>query len=187
MTVIGATATVFALLAGVSAAQGRAADLKNETVQTSDTVPDALQVPAGEMLTVSARGVGVQIYECSAAKDDATHFSWSLKAPEAILRSKSGRRLGRHYAGPTWEATDGSRVVGEVVAKADAPRAAAIPWLLLHAKSTSGPGLFSSIGSIQRIHTVGGKAPTGGCDQAHAGRETRVRYSAEYRFYSPGS
>ena len=152
-----------------------------------DAVPDPLRVPDGQVLALAARGVGVQIYECSAAKDGASYFSWSLKGPDAILRSQSGKRLGKHYAGPTWEADDGSRVTGELVAKADAPRASAVPWLLLRAESVSGTGIFSNVVSIQRLHTVGGTAPAGGCDEAHAGDVSRVRYSAEYRFYSPES
>jgi hypothetical protein len=36
---------------------------------------------------------------------------------------------------------------------------------------------------IQRLHTVGGIAPSDGCRQASAGSEVRVSYSAEYWFY----
>ena len=150
-------------------------------------VPAVLDVPAGQVLTLTAHGVGVQIYQCAANPQDPGNFSWTLKAPEATLRSPSGKKLGTHYAGPTWEAPDGSKVVGELVAKADSPDATAIAWLLLRAKATSGSGVFAAVSSIQRLRTVGGKAPAGGCDAAHAGRETRIRYSAEYRFYAaPG-
>ncbi|MGA2187382.1 MAG: DUF3455 domain-containing protein [Steroidobacteraceae bacterium] len=147
-------------------------------------LPQALKVPADQVLAIAARGVGVQIYECVAAQDDPSRYSWTLKAPEAVLRLKSGATLGKHYAGPTWEATDGSRVIGEVAAKLDAPNGTAIAWLLLRAKSTSGAGKFSAITSIQRLRTVGGKAPAAGCDQTRSGQEVRVRYSAEYRFFT---
>ncbi|HWJ34508.1 MAG TPA: DUF3455 domain-containing protein [Steroidobacteraceae bacterium] len=150
------------------------------------TVPDELKAPAGQVLAISARAVGVQIYECAAAKDDPTQFLWTLKAPEAELRYRSGKPLGKHYAGPTWEAGDGSKVVGELVAKRDAPDGTAIPWLLLRAKSTSGTGVFTAVASIQRLRTVGGKAPASGCDRTQAGREARVSYSAEYLFYAAG-
>jgi hypothetical protein len=146
--------------------------------------PEALKAPAGQVLALSARAAGVQIYACTADKDDPTRFSWTLKAPEAALRDKSGQPLGKHYAGPTWEATDGSKVIGDVVAKDAGPDPAAIPWLLLRAKSTSGTGVFSAVASIQRLRTVGGKAPANGCDQAQSGKETRVPYSAEYLFYT---
>jgi hypothetical protein len=169
-----ATGLLIGLLAGHASAGAAAAN----------TVPETLKVPAGQELVIAARGVGVQIYECIASKDDPSHFSWSLKAPEANLLDKSGKPLGKHYAGPTWEAHDGSKVVGEVVAKADAPDGTAIPWLLLRAKSTSGTGVFSAVASIQRLRTVGGRAPASGCGPSQSGKETRVSYSAEYRFYT---
>jgi|HubBroStandDraft_1064217.scaffolds.fasta_scaffold67594_3 hypothetical protein len=150
----------------------------------AEAVPKALETPPAQVLTISARGVGVQIYECTAGKDGSKRYSWTLKGPEAELRDKSGRKLGKHYAGPTWEANDGSKVVGDVVARDDGPDGAAIPWLLLRAKSTSGSGVFSAILSIQRLHTGGGKAPESGCDQTQSGRETRVPYTADYYFYA---
>src|SRR5882757_1553164 len=84
-------------------------------------LPEALKAPAAQVLAVSAHGVGVQIYECAAAQDDPKQFSWVLKAPEADLRDKSGKKSGKHYAGPTWEAIDGSKVVAEVVARDSGP------------------------------------------------------------------
>jgi Protein of unknown function (DUF3455) len=148
-----------------------------------DAIPDGLRPPVGLVLALAARATGVQIYECKAAKEDPAQFSWSLKAPEADLKDLSGKAVGKHYAGPTWEASDGSKVVGEVVAKRDAPEAAAIPWLLLRAKSTSGSGIFGAIASIQRLQTSGGSPPANGCDSSQSGKESRVPYSAVYRFY----
>lgn len=150
----------------------------------ASAIPAALQVPTGEVLAIPARGVGVQIYECAAAPDDPNHIAWTLKAPEAELQDESGLTLGKHYGGPTWEGTDGSKVVGEVVAKVDGPDAAAVPWLLLHAKSTSGDGMFTHVTSVQRLHSVGGKAPATGCDAKQLGKELRVPYTADYRFYT---
>ena len=74
-------------------------------------------------------------------------------------------------------------MVGEVRAKDNGPDPNAIQWLLLSAKSTSGNGVFSQTQSIQRLHTAGGKAPAEGCNQAQAGKESRVPYKAEYYFY----
>jgi hypothetical protein len=151
-----------------------------------DMIPDGLQPPSGQVLALAVQGTGVQIYECKAAKEDPSRFSWTLKAPEADLKDLSGNFVGKHYAGPTWEASDGSKVVGEVVAKHDAPDPASIPWLLLRAKSTSGSGLFSAIASIQRLQTSGGSAPALKCDNSQSGKESRVPYSALYRFYKGG-
>jgi hypothetical protein len=75
---------------------------------------------------------------------DPAQFEWVFKAPEADLTGDKGERIGRHYGGPTWEANDGSKVVGEVLQRADAPRAGAVPWLLLKAKSNQGAGTFET-------------------------------------------
>jgi hypothetical protein len=128
----------------------------------------------------------VQIYQCAAQKDEPVRFSWTLKAPEAVLRNDVGKPFGRHYAGPTWEANDGSKVVGEQVAKVEAPASDSIPWLLLRIKSAAGRGVFSTISFVQRLRTHGGNAPAAGCEQSQAGKEVRVPYSALYRFYTSG-
>lgn len=146
-------------------------------------VPENLRTPATEMLSLEAQATGVQIYECHASKDDPTRFEWIFKAPEAELFDRAGNKIGRHYAGPTWESNDGSKVVGEVRARDNGPDPNAIPWLLLSAKSTSGTGVFSQTKSIQRVRTVGGKAPAEACGQAQAGRVARVGYKATYNFY----
>ena len=146
-------------------------------------VPPGLKTPDSQVLSIAARGAGVQIYICQTGKSE-TAFTWNLRGPEAQLRYEVGKELGRHYAGPTWEANDGSKVVGEVVAHEAGPDAGAVPWLLLRATSTSGNGIFSAVKSIQRLHTAGGKAPTTGCDKTYEGTEVRVAYSADYYFYT---
>src|SRR5258705_7545694 len=170
-----AGASLAAILAGCAASN----------VGTDPVVPDNLKVPAGQTLSLVSRATGVQIYECSAGKTDPAKFEWAFKAPEADLFDLSGRKIGKHYAGPTWESNDGSKVIGEVKARDDGPDANAIPWLLLNAKSTSGNGVFGKTQSIQRVNTVGGKAPVGGCTQAQAGKDARIAYRATYYFYVP--
>jgi Protein of unknown function (DUF3455) len=110
-------------------------------------------------------------------------YEWVFKAPEATLTAKSGAPVGKHYAGPTWEAVDGSTVVGEVKARDPGPSAAAIPWLLLAAKSHSGTGIFANARFIQRVATVGGNAPAGGCAESSLKNEARIPYTASYLFY----
>jgi hypothetical protein len=145
-------------------------------------VPPSLAPPDTQVRVLAAHGAGVQIYTCQAAATPSV-FAWNLTAPEAVLRYDGGKVLGSHYAGPTWAASDGSAVVGEVVARVAATDDAAVPWLLLRAKSSSGSGVFSGIEFIQRLHTVGGNAPVTGCDAAYAGTTVRVDYSADYYFY----
>jgi hypothetical protein len=168
-----AIAGTAALLVGCAASQ----------VGTTPTVPENLRAPAGQVLSLEAQATGVQIYECNPSKADPARFEWIFKAPEADLFDNSGRKIGKHYAGPTWESNDGSKVMGEVKARDDGPDTGAIPWLLLAAKSTSGNGVFAPTQSIQRVRTVGGKAPVHGCAQERAGKEARVPYKAAYYFY----
>jgi hypothetical protein len=146
-------------------------------------VPENLKPPVTQTVAVVAQANGVQIYECNASKSDPTRFEWAFKSPEAELFDDAGRKIGKHYAGPTWESDDGSKVVGEVKARDDGPDADAIPWLLLNAKSAEGNGIFGKTQSVQRVKTVGGKAPADGCDQAHLGKVARVAYRATYNFY----
>ena len=152
-------------------------------IATVPDVPGPLRVPANQTLIRQVQATGVQIYECKASKDGPVRFEWTFKAPEAELRDQAGNIFGRHYAGPTWEAYDGSRVVGEVSTRDDGPDPNAIPWLLLSATSASGRGILSQTKSIQRINTSGGKAPAGGCNEGLVGQEARVPYKAEYVFY----
>jgi hypothetical protein len=146
-------------------------------------VPTALRAPVEQKLFLEARATGVQIYECSSKPDAAGVFSWNFQAPEATLNDRWGHSIGRHYAGPTWELRDGSSVVGEVVARDPGPDPAAIPWLLLKEKSTSGTGKLSRTQSILRARTAGGVAPTGPCTAALAHTLVRVPYTAAYYFY----
>ena len=146
-------------------------------------VPDNLKPPAGQTASVTARAVGVQIYECKPKKDDPSQLEWALKGPDAELRDAGGQKIGKHYLGPTWEANDGSKVVGEVKAKDPGPDPAAIPWLMLKAKSTEGAGVLGKTASIQRLYTTGGKAPSDGCGKEAEGAVVRVDYKATYRFY----
>jgi uncharacterized protein DUF3455 len=149
-----------------------------------DDIPAPLRVSDTALSTRQTHGTGVQVYQCRGNKDDAARFEWQLKEPAATLFDKAGHKIGKHYAGPTWEADDGSKVIGEVVARADSPNPNAVAWLLLSAKSTSGNGIFQGVRFIQRLHTAGGNAPAVGCDQASAGSEVSVPYSADYWFYA---
>ena len=145
-------------------------------------VPSALQPEAGR-LTDRMAARGVQIYECRALPN-AAGATWAFVAPEAELLDARGAVTGKHYGGPHWEAFDGSKIVGAVKARADAPKADAIPWLLLSAKSVGGPGRFANVTSVQRIHTVGGMAPAKACDASTLGQVERVPYTADYLLFA---
>jgi Protein of unknown function (DUF3455) len=144
-------------------------------------VPAQLQPPPNEELLLHVHAKGDQIYSC---KSEGAQFSWALKAPEAQLFDKSGKPFGKHFAGPSWEANDGSRITGKGVASAPSPDANSIPWLLVTVVAHSGEGVLARVTSIQRLNTKGGKAPASGCDAAHLGEELRVPYSADYLFFA---
>jgi hypothetical protein len=145
-------------------------------------VPLQIQPPANEQLLLQVHAKGDQVYIC---KSEPAQYIWTLKAPDAQLFDKDGKPFGKHFAGPSWEASDGSRVTGKAVANAPSPDADSIPWLLVNIVSHDGSGVLSRATTIQRINTKGGKAPASGCDAAHAGQEVRVPYSADYVFYAP--
>ena len=145
-------------------------------------VPEKLPPPANEQLLFRLHAKGDQVYVC---KGEAGQLAWTLKAPDAKLFDQDGKEFGKHFAGPSWEANDGSRVMGKAVANAPSPDADSIPWLLVNIVSHEGSGVLSRATTIQRINTKGGKAPVSGCDTAHSGGEVRVPYSADYLFYAP--
>ena len=143
-------------------------------------VPEELRVPEGQTLLLRLHGEGKQIYSCQRAADG---YGWKLKGPEAKLIDKDGKVVGRHYAGPTWESTDGSRVTGKLAASVASPDAGSIPWLLLGAASHEGTGVMQRVLSIQRLETKGGAAPSTGCAAGSGNIETSVPYEASYYFY----
>ena len=126
----------------------------------------------------------MQIYRCQENSEKAGTYQWVFVEPHADLTNEAHERMGIHYAGPSWEANDGSVVRGEVVERADSPNQA-IPWLLLKAASVSGNGLFSHVTFVQRLNTFAGVAPGAeSCTEQQTGHISRVPYQALYRFYA---
>jgi hypothetical protein len=168
---------------GLCASVFLASGCASQAVLAPPDLPASLRAPAGQSVYLEARATGVQIYECAARPDPTSGFEWVFRAPEAVLFDRSGRAIGKHYGGPTWESSDGSSVVGEVKARNPGPNPSAIPWLLLVSKSTTGTGEFSQTTSIQRVQTVGGVAPSAPCSADNAKQVARVPYTATYFFY----
>jgi len=170
-------ATIFLLFLVASCAS-------SETPVPAVDVPAKLRPNANESLAAIVSAKGVQIYECRANKDQADQYQWAFAAPEADLFDARGGKIGKHYAGPHWESNDGSKIVGTVKERADAPQADAIPWLLLATKSVGPAGSFDRVTSIQRVNTTGGVAPKDGCSRNTLGAIGRVSYSADYYFFT---
>jgi hypothetical protein len=154
-----------------------AASFVNATAQTS--LPEAIAAP-GETAVLTLHAEGAQVYECKAGADGT--LAWALREPIATLLSE-GKTVGRHYAGPTWEYSDGSTVVGQVVGTAPGGVAMDIPWLKLGVTSRRGNGVLGPVTTVQRINTAGGKL-NGACYKA--GSYESVPYSADYVFLRKG-
>jgi hypothetical protein len=135
--------------------------------------PDRLSAP-GDRPLMTLGATGVQIYECRRGNDGSQ--TWAFREPRANL-TQGGTVVGRHYAGPSWELNDGSKVVARAVASADGPLLTAIPLLRLEVTERSGSGALSEVTHIQRLNTNGGVL-RGPCPTA--GQVTEVVYTADY-------
>lgn len=129
---------------------------------------------AGDQVVSTIWASGVQIYDCKPASSGQNE--WSFRSPRADLYLGSAR-IGKHYAGPSWEHDDGSKVTGKVAGRMDASFAGAIPHLRLDATQAAGAGAFASVTAIQRVNTRGGSL-AGACPMAGEARE--VPYTADY-------
>lgn len=138
------------------------------------------QIAPTKSPAIQAFAKGDQIYTCAASNST---YAWALKAPDATLHDAKGKVIGKHFAGPSWQANDGSIVVGEPLNVSPSPNPGAVAWLVLHAKSHSGSGEMANVAYIVRMQTEGGVAPASGCDASHADTEVRVPYSAVYLFF----
>lgn len=181
---IGLLVVAGVALGGCSADVGDATEREDIGVNAAElakpVLPDpSLAVPDGNKLAFAFDAVGVQIYACQAS---GTAFAWVFQAPEATLYNRGGHDVGKHYAGPTWEYRDGSKVMAAKVAAFTADPTA-IPELLLQANNHEGAGKMADVTYIQRLDTTGGLAPSTGCDADHVSAIARVDYTATYYFY----
>jgi hypothetical protein len=147
------------------------------TAQTA--LPDAIAAP-GETAIFTLHAEGAQVYECKSGTDGA--FTWAFREPIATL-FQDGKTVGRHYAGPSWEVSDGSAIVGQVAGTSPGSVAMDIPWLKLTVTSKRGNGVLSAATTVQRINTAGGRL-TGACFKA--GTYESVPYAADYVFLKKG-
>jgi Protein of unknown function (DUF3455) len=165
------------LLAAVVAALALVAPAHAEPA--SPQVPGTLVPAAGNKVFLVAHAVGVQIYRC-----DPASGGWVLVAPRANLYADSGKLIGTHSAGPTWQARDGSYVTARKVAEANLDPAA-IDWLLLEVRTRSAGADGDRLAAttfIQRTATTGGRAPAASeCDVS--GEIAEIAYTADYYFW----
>jgi hypothetical protein len=146
----------------------------------SAQVPDAIAAP-GESVVATYHAEGAQIYDCK--PDAAGKLTWVFREPIATLLA-DGKTVGRHYAGPNWEASDGSAVTGKAVANVPGTTPGDIPWLKLEVTARRGNGTLSGVTTVQRINTRGGVL-SGSCERA--GAYFSAPYAADYVFLRKGS
>jgi hypothetical protein len=167
------------LLAGiVAAAAFLSLTQAAEAGPPAPVVPSQIQVRDGNKVFLVGHAVGVQIYSCNGV-------IWGFVAPRANLYNDHGKLIITHFAGPTWQAKDGSRVVGRVVDFITVDPTA-IPWELLSASTTPGPDGDRLVATtyVQRIATTGGLAPPAAdCNATTAGAVAEVPYTADYYFW----
>jgi hypothetical protein len=153
------------------------ASFMSASAQTA--LPDAIAA-SGETVVLTLHAEGAQVYECKAGADGKS--TWVFREPIATLLL-DGKTVGRHYAGPNWEYSDGSAVAGKAIGNAPGATPNDIPWLKLGVTSHRGSGILSGVTTVQRINTQGGKLD-GACDGA--GKFRSAPYSADYVFLRKG-
>ncbi len=170
---------------------------------TPPSVPDRLQVPEGNEVFLIGHAFGTQDYVCAAS---GTGVAFVLTTPEAVLFDNPARRVVNHFFSPnpveggtiraTWQSTRDSSVFwGKLTASATfltdpafvAPDA--IAWLTLGQAGVlvgvGGGNKLAVASFVQRVNTVGGLAPSIGCNSpAEIGNKAFVPYEADYVFYT---
>ncbi|MEW9305239.1 DUF3455 domain-containing protein [Labrys neptuniae] len=171
------TQTTYAFVAAAMVLAGA-----TQAAKAAEAVPAALQPPAGYTLAFTAKARGLQVYTSTAEAGAAP--KWVLEAPVAELAAKPG--AVHHYAGPSWEAADGSKIVRDkdtAVVTVPAKKASAdIPWLLVKVTADPAAGVLDKIGYVQRIATHGGVAPA--TPPVRTGTKVGVPYTATYAFFA---
>jgi len=142
-------------------------------------LPGAIAAP-GETVVLTVQAEGAQVYECKAGTDGK--MIWTFREPIATLLV-DGKTIGRHYAGPNWEHSDGSAVTGKAAGSVPGATPNDIPWLKLEVTSRRGSGVLTGVTTVQRINTQGGMLE-GACDKA--GTYRNAPYSADYVFLRKG-
>jgi hypothetical protein len=170
------------LLAGTAVLASACATSPAPMKVDNAALPEAVRAPAGTMQKMWTVGRGELTYECRDKKDMAGQVEWAFVGPTATLYSADQKIAGKYYAGPTWEAADGSKVTGKQVAVA--PNGAGnIPLQLVKADPAMGTGAMQGVAYIQRLNTQGGVAPSAPCTVASKGQRQQVVYAADYVFY----
>lgn len=171
---VAIVAALFVSLAGVAQAG-----------PAEPSVPGTIAVRDGHKVFLIGNAVGVQIHTCSAV---GSGYGWRFAGPRATLYGDNGKLLMTHFAGPSWQTTDGSKVMAVLDENASITvDQTAIPWLRLRVTShTAGADGDRLAGTtyIQRLQTTGGLAPSPElCNAGSLGDVAEIPYTAVYAFW----
>jgi hypothetical protein len=187
------------VLGALTIALPQAAEARN---LTPPSVPDRLQPPEGNQVFLIGHAFGTQDYVCTAS---GAGVAFVLTTPEAVLFDNPARRIINHFFSPnpveggtiraTWQSTRDSSVFWGAVNKSatfqtdpDFVAQDAIAWLLVSQTGVldgvGGGDTLSKATFVQRVNTVGGLAPSVGCNSpADIGHTAFVPYEADYVFF----
>lgn len=161
-------------------------------------VPALIKVPAGHKPILVGHAIGTQNYICAPT---AAGLAWLPIGPQATAFSADLQQLFTHFQSKnpfqgdalhaTWQHSHDSSVVWatKIVGSSDPSYVApdAIEWLLLGVTGTyvgpTGGNKLSATTYIQRVNTVGGKAPTTDCTESILSTRQLMAYEADYYFY----
>ena len=149
------------------------------------SVPSTIAVRDGHEVFLIGHAVGVQIHACSVV---GSGYGWRFAGPRAELYGDNGKLLMTHFAGPSWQTRDGSKVTAVLDENASITvDETAIPWLRLRVTSrTAGADgdRLAATTYIQRIQTTGGLAPSPDrCNAGSVGEVAEIPYTAVYAFW----
>lgn len=172
---LAAAALLTACGTGASSAAG--------TMFSQDSLPAAIQVPAGNRVAMETVGVGEITYECRDKANAPGQTEWVFVGPSAVLNDRSGNKVGTYFGPPaTWASNDGSRLTATQLAVAPAG-AGNLSYQLVKANPAMGAGAMAGVTYIQRVALKGGVAPASACSPANKGERQIVKYQADYIFW----
>jgi hypothetical protein len=166
---------------------------------TLPSVPETIAVTGGYQPFLIGHAIGTQNYICAPAAGGGV--KWLFIGPQATVFDAEGQQILTHYQSEnpleadvidaTWQhsrdtsAVWARRIRGSVDPAFVAPDA--IEWLLLGKTADrvgpDGGDRMTSAVFIQRVNTVGGRAPATGCSESTINTRKLVPYEADYIFY----
>lgn len=166
---------------------------------TVPPVPETIAVTAGYKPFLIGHAIGTQNYICAPAAGGGV--KWLFIGPQATVFDREGQQILTHYQSEnpleadvidaTWQdSRDTSAVWARKIRGSVDPAfvdPGAIEWLLLGKTADrigpDGGDRVTSAVFIQRVNTVGGKAPATGCGESMINTRKLVPYEADYIFY----